>query len=424
MPPIDFGKLGGGALQSVADSALSAGIGALSGSGSAHYQRRNFRENTHYANTLAIENAKNKYSYELESMRKAGINLATLGGNFQDAGVSGVSTGEASAPSMTGSHSSVSQNALNLASMENVESQTQKNSDESALFQSQKNYFDELAIKTKNEGNISGVDYMYHRQFVERQLQKLKADIDFINEQKGLTQEQKFQVRQKVDFLYQTWNAQVAYQTGIANEVNMKARLLSQEYDFNIEAMPKRLSLLAAQIVQTNSQARLNNSQADLAIKTIAQVDEVITSLKLDNRLKSETIDGAIEVAKLQYEAGKLRLLPEVEKLKGYLNKGKDDFQNMGVMQYEAEKNALNAQIQKALFEFRKARGQNTASDAYLSICAEVGMMCDALNLSCGFYSSRGNVSGNFNSISNGVSTNYNYSMPYNTQPFNPIGFR
>lgn len=289
---IKFDKIGQGVISSAGSALLSAGIGALTGSSSAHYQRRNFRENTDYAHAINIRDAKNKYRYELQALRSAGVNTAMLGGDFSQAGVNPVSA-SADTPDTRGPNVDIAGDIGRFAQTEQAESATQLNKSTSEA-QTAKARLDNAEAQ-----RLEMTQGVFLRQAFST-LYQTAEQTEYIRSQKDFTEQQ----RENAAFsLYQS---RLALDDTLRNlrltgdELDARIQQIGTDISIKQQELPLQLQLLRARAFEAFQAGNLSKEQMIVCQRTCKLLDEQYEAVRLDNKFTRDTLDSKIALVNQQ----------------------------------------------------------------------------------------------------------------------------
>lgn len=341
----DWLKIAQGAASGAASSAIGGIANAIMAPGAAHYNRENNRSAMDYQNQINIRNSKNKYSYELESMRRAGLNPALMQGGMSSAGVTGGTGSSSFSPDMHVNSPDISANALAMTQMDDIQKGIElKESDKKV-----KDNTAELIASQTEEQKIKNqhLEDIYNNYVKNQQvgIQVLEQNIKLSKAQEGVAVEQ-------VNVL----KSQVRHYDADAKRIDQLATNLKIRNWIDYNSAPDQIKLYNAQVFQAYQAGKLSQATAKQALQMANYFAAMAKKIGFENEITEEAlpylIGGCRVKAKNFFTEGiinKYRLQPLLERAKEFYQKGAD-------LQFDKAYNELITQFIKGANELDKAR--------------------------------------------------------------------
>lgn len=300
-----------GAGAGVLNKAIDVGASAITGSASAHYARKNFRANADYQNAINIRNARNKYVYELDAMRRAGVNTAMLGGDFSQAGVSAPSGDAGGMPDMRTGPSDLTGAARDVAAAGQA-----KASEEALLSQARKNDAEAQRLEMTQS--------VYLRQQFAT-LYNMSAETQYINSRNDYTE------TQKQDLLFDLWKKHLTLDQTLENLKLTNEQLRSSIESVNahtyidLSKLPLDLRYMTAKIYEAQQQGNLAGVNCRVAYATVDVLQQQARKYMIENNLSEQTFSAQLATALAELGARNMGAKVQETKYAALLNSGKLD---------------------------------------------------------------------------------------------------
>lgn len=273
-----------------AGDAISGIADMITFGGSGHSQRKTFRSNTDYLHKINIEDAKNKYLYELEALHKAGINTAMInGGAGSSAGVA--SSSGAPADIQQPHHFDFTSGVSKAVQAKQLEKQTDSQvhlNESSSDAQDAKARLDNAEAQRVEMTQEVFLRQMYSTLYnTAAQTQWIKSQTDYTDQQRENASFDLFSNKVKLDDTLRNLKL-----TG--DELDARIRQIGTDISIKQQMLPLNLQLLRAQAFQAFQAGNLSKEQIIVCQRTCKVLDEQYEEYQNNNKITRETMDSMI----------------------------------------------------------------------------------------------------------------------------------